>query len=312
MLLLLSAIVLSQNHLSIPIVYADKNADMADQLTNLGTNKASIQQVLKKLQTEIVQTSGQDKATNAIKQLKSVIELYPNGPLAQSLLILAKQQAAGNTDFVNQTLIQVAERIGGGSDNVANLLEQAVAPFASPASSQGVAAAAVTTTPPPSNTVQQPAQQFIQQQTLITSSLPTQSTSSSLSSPPPSSPLENDIPQVTNNTNTSLNSGPDLIVNSGSFVTLDGSSSHSTNGNPIPFTWMQIAGPPVMLSGANTINAAFTAPTVSTDTTMLFKLTVTDQNGLSDSKTVQIRVIPIATATSTTTSSLSSASSSVN
>ena len=308
MLLLLSAIVLSQNHLSIPIVYADKKADKADQLTNLGTNKASIQQVLKKLQTEIVQTSGQDKATNAIKQLKSVIELYPNGPLAQSLLILAKQQAAGNTDFVNQTLIQVAERIGGGSDNVANLLEQAVAPFASSASSQGVAAAAVTT-PPPSNTVQQPAQQFVQQQTFITSSSPTQSTSSS--PPPPSSPLENDIPQVTNNTNTSLNSGPDLIVNSGSFVTLDGSASYGQNG-PITFAWTQTAGPPVMLSGANTINAAFTAPTVSTDTTMLFKLTVTDQNGLSDSKTVQIRVIPIATATSTTTSSLSSANSSVN
>ena len=310
MLLLLSAIVLSQNHLSIPIVYADKKADKADQLTNLGTNKASIQQVLKKLQTEIVQTSGQDKATNAIKQLKSVIELYPNGPLAQSLLILAKQQAAGNTDFVNQTLIQVAERIGGGSDNVANLLEQAVAPFTSPASSQGVAAAAVTT-PPPSNTVQQPAQQLVQQQTLITSSSPTQSTSSSSSPPPPpSSPLENDIPQVTNDTNTSLNSGPDLIVNSGSFVTLDGSASYGQNG-PITFAWKQTAGPPVMLSGANTINAAFTAPTVSTDTTMLFKLTVTDQNGLSDSKTVQIKVIPIATATSTTTS-LSSASSSVN
>ena len=129
---------------------------------------------------------------------------------------------------------------------------------------------------------------------------------------PLSSQPTSDIPQLTNNTNTGLHLGPDLVVNSGSFVTLDGSSSHSSSpdGNPITFTWVQIAGAPVVLNGANTFQASFTAPTVSTDTTMLFKLTVTDQHGLSDSKTVQIKVIPIATATSTT--SPSSASSSLN
>ena len=131
---------------------------------------------------------------------------------------------------------------------------------------------------------------------------------------PLSSQPTSDIPQLTNNTNTGLHLGPDLVVNSGSFVTLDGSSSHSSSpdGNPITFTWMQIAGAPVVLNGANTFQASFTAPTVSTDTTMLFKLTVTDQHGLSDSKTVQIKVIPIATTTTTSTTSPSSASSTLN
>ena len=132
---------------------------------------------------------------------------------------------------------------------------------------------------------------------------------------PLSSQPTSDIPQLTNNTNTGLHLGPDLVVNSGSFVTLDGSSSHSSSpdGNPITFTWMQIAGAPVVLNGANTFQASFTAPTVSTDTTMLFKLTVTDQYGLSDSKTVQIKVIPIATTTAATSTTLpSSASSTLN
>jgi hypothetical protein len=131
---------------------------------------------------------------------------------------------------------------------------------------------------------------------------------------PLSSQPTSDIPQLTNNTNTGLHLGPDLVVNSGSFVTLDGSSSHSSSpdGNPITFTWMQIAGAPVVLNGANTFQASFTAPTVSTDTTMLFKLTVTDQHGLSDSKTVQIKVVPIAATTTTSTTSPSSASSTLN
>ena len=49
------------------------------------------------------------------------------------------------------------------------------------------------------------------------------------------------------------------------------------------FAWTQTGGPSVMISDANTSKAKFTAPNLATDTIMLFKLTVTDGNGLSDS-----------------------------
>ncbi|MFL6422514.1 MAG: hypothetical protein ACJ71R_02855, partial [Nitrososphaeraceae archaeon] len=60
--------------------------DISDQVVSsgVGIDKEQVQQVLQLIQTQIAQTSGQDKATNAIKQIKSVIELNPNGPLAQS------------------------------------------------------------------------------------------------------------------------------------------------------------------------------------------------------------------------------------
>jgi chitinase len=83
-----------------------------------------------------------------------------------------------------------------------------------------------------------------------------------------------------------------LLVNAGTYVTLNGGSSHDPDGDPIGFKWEQISGPLVTLNGDNAPQATFTSPSVLSNTTMLFRLTVTDQDGLSDSKTVQIMVIP--------------------
>ena len=83
-----------------------------------------------------------------------------------------------------------------------------------------------------------------------------------------------------------------LLVNAGTYVTLNGGSSHDPDGDPIGFKWEQISGPLVTLNGDNAPQATFTSPSVRSNTTMLFRLTVTDQDGLSDSKTVQIMVIP--------------------
>jgi hypothetical protein len=83
---------------------------------------------------------------------------------------------------------------------------------------------------------------------------------------------------------------PNLIVNAGTSVILNGDSSHDPDGDPVGFKWEQISGPRVTLNRDNTSQATFIAPNVYSNTTMLFKLTVTDQNGLSDSKTVQITV----------------------
>ena len=132
-ILILSVVLLHLNDASITmVVYGDKGDnnntdnvnnhslinDISNQIDNfnIGTDKEKVQQVLELIQMQIFLTAGQDKATNAIKQIKSVIELNSNGPLAQSLLFLAKQQTAGNTNAVTQAAIKVAARISNDDD----------------------------------------------------------------------------------------------------------------------------------------------------------------------------------------------------
>jgi hypothetical protein len=383
-LLLITALI--QN---LPMVYADKLENhslinnISEQVVSLRINKDLLQQVLQQIQTQIALTAGQEKATNAIKQINSVIELKPNGPLSQSLLFLAKQQASGNTDAVNQAAMQVAGLVSGGSDNIVLALGQTVASLkSSPSSAQRPA---VTTAPtsssnaaqqqlqhptqqiqqqtliPPYNTIsnnntanievsnsnphssikvtsvdqqiqpfspvpistsspnaaqqqlqQQQIQQIINQSSYVPSNTNILSTSNSNShssikiastvqpfSPVPistSSPItstpQNDRSQVHNYSSNDHQSIPNLVVNAGSPVTLDGSPSYDPDGNQMTFAWTQTAGPSVMISDANTSKAKFTAPNLDTGKRMLFKLTVTDENGLSDSGLVQITVIP--------------------
>ena len=80
--------------------------------------------LLQQIQNHIVQTSGQDKATKVLDQIKSLIELNPSGNLAQSLLSLAKQQSSGNTNAVNQAAEQIARLVASGSDYIGQPLNQ--------------------------------------------------------------------------------------------------------------------------------------------------------------------------------------------
>jgi hypothetical protein len=125
----------------------------------------------------------------------------------------------------------------------------------------------------------------------VTSMVPPFSPAPISTSSPTISPSQNDRSQVTNSRNDHQYIS-NLVVNAGSPVTLDGSTSYDPDGNPMTFAWTQTGGPSVMISDANTSKAKFTAPNLATDTIMLFKLTVTDGNGLSDSGIVQITVIP--------------------
>src|SRR5919198_609059 len=171
-MLLLSVIVFSQNSSTLTIVYADsehknknnsdnnnnnnknngKNQSLINSIAehvvnaNLGANKATIQQILQLIQTQIAQTSGQDKATKTINVINSIIALNPNGPLSQSLLSLAKQQASvGNTDAVIQAATQIAGLVSTGNDNVGQPLEQALtlSSLASPSSSSSSSSSAI-------------------------------------------------------------------------------------------------------------------------------------------------------------------------
>jgi hypothetical protein len=285
MLLLLSVIVSSQNTF-INTVYADhkgdnndnkkvKNksliSDISDQVINTRSNKESIQNILQQIQTQIALTAGQDKATKTINLINSIINLNPNGPLAQSLLYLSKQQAIGNINSVNEAAVQVATRVASGNEDIGQILKQAA-----------------------SHTEQVISSQSPSSSSLSSSSSLQLSTAQSPSSPP-SSPTSQ-APQLLADNNSppiadAGHSRPDKTVNEGSLVTLDGSASHDPDGDVLAYNWTQTSDPQVVLNGANTPKATFTAPSnLQEDTTLLFKLTVTDKAGLSDSAVQKITV----------------------
>ncbi|MFL6343699.1 MAG: PKD domain-containing protein, partial [Nitrososphaeraceae archaeon] len=114
-------------------------------------------------------------------------------------------------------------------------------------------------------------------------------------SSPPSSPTSQ-APQLLADNNSppiadAGHSRPDKTINEGSLVTLDGSASHDPDGDVLAYNWTQTSDPQVVLNGANTPKATFTAPSnLQEDTTLFFKLTVTDKAGLSDSAVQKITV----------------------
>ena len=80
---------------------------------------------------------------------------------------------------------------------------------------------------------------------------------------------------VVENTPPIANAGPNQTVSVGSLVTLDGSGSSDPDNGPAPlsFTWTQVDGPAVTLTGADTATPTFT-PTVAG--TYTFSLVVND------------------------------------
>jgi hypothetical protein len=80
------------------------------------------------------------------------------------------------------------------------------------------------------------------------------------------------------------NAGTPQVVPSGTTLSLNGSLSSDPNGNAITYAWTQTAGTAVTLTGANTANPAFTAPTLvpgSPNDVLTFSLVV--NNGFNSS-----------------------------
>ena len=69
--------------------------------------------------------------------------------------------------------------------------------------------------------------------------------------------------------------GPDQVVQLGSQVQLDGSSSYDTDGTISSYTWTSNSG--IVLTGSDTATPSFTAPNEAS--TLSFILDVTDNNG---------------------------------
>ncbi len=75
-------------------------------------------------------------------------------------------------------------------------------------------------------------------------------------------------------------------------VVLNGSSSIDADGSIVSYLWQQLSGAPVALSNPATSTASFTAPNVGDNATeeLIFRLTVTDNDGLSDTDSASIFV----------------------
>jgi serine protease len=84
-------------------------------------------------------------------------------------------------------------------------------------------------------------------------------------------------------------SGP---VREGSLVTLDGSASADGDGAIHRYAWSQLSGAPVTLNAADAAVAWFTAPDVTGDSTLVFRLVVSDDVGASDRDDVHVIVRP--------------------
>jgi CSLREA domain-containing protein len=97
-----------------------------------------------------------------------------------------------------------------------------------------------------------------------------------------------DTVDVTVNAAPSANAGADQTVSTGSAVALDGSASSDADGSIVGYSWMQVGGAPVAINNPDTATPNFTAP--GSGGTLVFQLTVTDNDGATGSASVAVTV----------------------
>lgn len=99
---------------------------------------------------------------------------------------------------------------------------------------------------------------------------------------------------ITANNPPVANAGTAITTDEGTAVTLNGSASNDPDGDAISFSWTQISGSPVALSGASTATPSFTAPWVNTGgQQMTFQLTATDNYAANPRSGVAVAVVNV-------------------
>ena len=86
--------------------------------------------------------------------------------------------------------------------------------------------------------------------------------------------------------------GTDQTVSTGDTVTLDASGSNDPDGSIASYSWTETTSFGVSLSDASAAQPTFTAPSVSSASTLEFQLEVTDDDGATDTDTVSVTVQP--------------------
>ena len=84
--------------------------------------------------------------------------------------------------------------------------------------------------------------------------------------------------------------GDDQTVREGGIVALRGSGSDQDWGTTLSYEWEHVSGPSVTLSNPTSSQLTFTAPQVSSNSTIVLRLTVTDDDDATDSDTVNVKV----------------------
>lgn len=86
------------------------------------------------------------------------------------------------------------------------------------------------------------------------------------------------------------NQGP---IDAGQTVTLDGSGSTDPDGDALGFTWTQVSGTPVTLTGDTSAAPTFIAPVVNGTEDLVFSLIVDDgqQQSAADTVTISVRAV---------------------
>ena len=97
------------------------------------------------------------------------------------------------------------------------------------------------------------------------------------------------------NHNPTANAEKNQTVTPGYVVSLDGTGSKDPDGDPLSYSWVQVDGPSVKIDDSKTAVVTFTAPKdISSDTDMIFELTVRDSKNATskDSVKVTVKYIP--------------------
>ncbi|OQX27913.1 MAG: hypothetical protein BWK80_03005 [Desulfobacteraceae bacterium IS3] len=96
---------------------------------------------------------------------------------------------------------------------------------------------------------------------------------------------------ISENLPPAADAGKDRSVGEGETVTLDGSASDDADDGIVSYQWRQIGGIGVTLSDAAAVQPKFTAPNAgSGGESLIFRLTVTDRSGLTDTDDVTVNI----------------------